>query len=67
MCVFILTSSIYPDDVAKTRRYQEVRGYLSKPLDKPNAARMPAPLHEGRLARWLAPVLLATAAAPISC
>lgn len=40
VCVFILTSSINPDDINKAKYYKEVRGYFSKPLDKSNLARM---------------------------
>ncbi|WP_375436957.1 response regulator [uncultured Hymenobacter sp.] len=40
VCVFILTSSIHPDDIDKAKYYKEVRGYFSKPLDKNNLARM---------------------------
>ena len=40
VCVFILTSSINPEDIEKARHYKEVRGYFSKPLDQVNLARM---------------------------
>lgn len=40
VCVFILTSSIHPDDISKAAYYKEVRGYFSKPLDNDNVARM---------------------------
>jgi CheY-like chemotaxis protein len=40
VCVFILTSSIHPEDIEKARHYKEVRGYFSKPLDKGNLTRM---------------------------
>jgi CheY-like chemotaxis protein len=46
VCVFILTSSINPEDIEKATHYQEVRGYFSKPLDKPNVERMQALLCE---------------------
>ena len=46
VCVFILTSSINPEDIDKATHYQEVRGYFSKPLDKPNVQRMQSLLHE---------------------
>ncbi|MGI4833016.1 MAG: response regulator [Janthinobacterium lividum] len=46
MCVFILTSSIHPDDMAKATDYQQVKGYFSKPLDKPNVSRMQTLLEE---------------------
>ncbi|RZK24789.1 MAG: response regulator [Hymenobacter sp.] len=44
--VFILTSSINPEDIEKATHYQEVRGYFSKPLDKPNVQRMQSLLRE---------------------
>ncbi len=40
VCVFILTSSIQPEDVQKATHYKEVRGYFSKPLGKANVQRM---------------------------
>jgi len=40
VCVFILTSSIHPDDIEKARRYKQVQGYFSKPLEDDNLARM---------------------------
>jgi CheY-like chemotaxis protein len=46
VCVFVLTSSIHPDDMAKATHYQQVKGYFSKPLDKPNVRRMQALLQE---------------------
>jgi CheY-like chemotaxis protein len=46
VCVFILTSSIHPDDMAKATHYQLVKGYFSKPLDKPNVNRMQALLQD---------------------
>jgi CheY-like chemotaxis protein len=46
VCVFVLTSSIHPDDMAKATQYQQVKGYFSKPLDKPNISRMQALLQE---------------------
>ena len=46
VCVFILTSSIHPDDMAKATHYEQVKGYFSKPLDKPNVARMQTLLKE---------------------
>ena len=47
VCVFILTSSIHPDDIDKARDYKEVRGYFSKPLDTSNLARMQELFQEG--------------------
>ena len=40
VCVFILTSSINPDDIEKSKGYEEVKGYFSKPLDNNNISRM---------------------------
>lgn len=40
ICVFILTSSIHPDDIDKAKVYKEVQGYFSKPLDHSNLLRM---------------------------
>jgi CheY-like chemotaxis protein len=40
VCVFILTSSIQPNDMEKSKNYEKVRGYFSKPLNKTNIARM---------------------------
>jgi CheY-like chemotaxis protein len=40
VCVFILTSSIQPNDMEKSKNYVEVKGYFSKPLNKSNIARM---------------------------
>lgn len=33
ICVFVLTSSIHPNDREKARRYTLVKGFFSKPLD----------------------------------
>jgi CheY-like chemotaxis protein len=33
ICVFVLTSSIHPDDREKAKHYQAVKGFFSKPLD----------------------------------
>lgn len=46
VCVFILTSSINPEDIEKATHYQDVQGYFSKPLDKPNVQRMQSLLRE---------------------
>lgn len=32
VCVFVLTSSIHPDDMERAKRYREVKGFFSKPL-----------------------------------
>jgi len=44
--VFILTSSIQPEDAEKATHYKEVKGYFSKPLGKDNVQRMQALLSE---------------------
>lgn len=44
--VFILTSSIQPEDMEKSTHYKEVKGYFSKPLGKVNVQRMQALLRE---------------------
>lgn len=46
VCVFVLTSSIHPDDIEKSKFYKEVKGYFSKPLDNGNVQRMQQLLHE---------------------
>ena len=46
VCVFVLTSSIHPDDIEKSKYYKEVKGYFSKPLDNHNVARMQQLLEE---------------------
>lgn len=46
VCVFILTSSIHPDDIAKAGHYKEVRGYFSKPLESDNVTQMQQPFEE---------------------
>lgn len=46
VCIFILTSSIHPDDMEKARHYHAVKGYFSKPLDTQNVARMKTLLRE---------------------
>lgn len=46
VCVFVLTSSIHPDDIEKATHYQAVKGYFSKPLDNPNVLRMKTLLRE---------------------
>lgn len=48
VCVFILTSSIQPEDAEKATHYKEIRGYFSKPLDKENVRRMQALLGEAQ-------------------
>jgi CheY-like chemotaxis protein len=47
VCVFILTSSIQPEDAEKASHYREVKGYFSKPLGKENVQRMQALLQKG--------------------
>ena len=38
--IFVLTSSIHRDELARFAQYPAVRGYFSKPLDAANAARI---------------------------
>ena len=38
--IFVLTSSIRPDDRERALRYEVVKGYFSKPLDDATVARM---------------------------
>lgn len=38
--IFLLTSSIRPDDQERARRYQTVRGYFTKPLDDAKVAQI---------------------------
>lgn len=33
VCVCVLTSSIHPEDIEKSKTYKEVKGYFTKPLD----------------------------------
>lgn len=33
VCVFVLTSSIHPDDRERAKHYRAVKGFFSKPLD----------------------------------
>jgi len=33
VCVYVLTSSIHPDDIERSKSYKEVKGYFTKPLD----------------------------------
>ncbi len=40
VCVFVLTSSIHPDDREKAKRYSSVKGFFSKPLDENSVAWM---------------------------
>lgn len=46
VCVFVLTSSIHPDDIEKATHYPTVKGYFSKPLNTLNVGRMKALLRE---------------------
>ena len=39
-CVFVLTSSINPTDLAKATAYPHVKGFFTKPLDAAGVARM---------------------------
>jgi CheY-like chemotaxis protein len=40
VCVFVLTSSIHPNDREKAKHYSVVKGFFSKPLDGENVAWM---------------------------
>ncbi|MGI4886669.1 MAG: response regulator [Janthinobacterium lividum] len=40
VCVFVLTSSIQPDDAEKAKRYKQVKGFFSKPLNSDSVAWM---------------------------
>ncbi|WP_223654442.1 response regulator [Hymenobacter psoromatis] len=40
VCVFVLTSSIHPDDREKAKHYGMVKGFFSKPLDGNSVAWM---------------------------
>jgi len=40
VCVFVLTSSIHPDDAVKAKYYEQVKGFLSKPLSSDSVAWM---------------------------
>ncbi|SFP75186.1 response regulator [Hymenobacter arizonensis] len=40
VCVFVVTSSIRPDDIEKTTHYKHVRGFFSKPIDEKALKRM---------------------------
>ncbi|MGI4884026.1 MAG: response regulator [Janthinobacterium lividum] len=40
LCVFVLTSSIHPDDAGKAKRYPQVKGFFSKPLSSESVAWM---------------------------
>lgn len=33
VCICVLTSSIHPEDMEKSKSYKEVKGYFTKPLD----------------------------------
>jgi len=39
-CVFVLTSSIQPEDIEKASGYKEVKGFFTKPLDDHSVSRM---------------------------
>lgn len=40
VCVFVLTSSIHPGDVARAKGYRQVKGFFSKPLGNDSVAWM---------------------------
>jgi CheY-like chemotaxis protein len=47
VCVFVLTSSIHPDDSARATGYRAVNGFFTKPLDEDSIVRMQVLLQEG--------------------
>ena len=66
VCVFVLTSSIHPDDLARVTGYPAVKGFFTKPLDYDNIVRMQVLLQERKrqvVHAALAPVSAALAAA----
>lgn len=66
VCVFVLTSSIHPDDLARAAGYPIVMGFFTKPLDYDNIVRMQVLLQERQLRvvhAALAPVAAALDAA----
>lgn len=66
VCVFVLTSSIHPDDLARATNHPAVTGFFTKPLDYDNIVRMHVLLHERKLRvvhAALAPVAVALDAA----
>lgn len=40
VCVCVLTSSIDPEDIEKSKLYKEVKGYFTKPLDEKGLGRV---------------------------
>lgn len=66
LCVFVLTSSIHPDDLARATQYRAVNGFFTKPLDEDSIVRMQVLLQDlqTRAVRAaLAPMAVALAAA----
>ena len=62
VCVFVLTSSIHPDDLARARSYRAVNGFFTKPLDEDSIIRMQFLLQEQQtqaISAALAPVAVA--------
>jgi CheY-like chemotaxis protein len=62
VCVFVLTSSIHPDDLARATSYRAVNGFFTKPLDEDSIIRMQFLLQEQQtqaIAAALAPVAVA--------
>ncbi|HEX8348708.1 MAG TPA: response regulator [Hymenobacter sp.] len=46
--VFVLTSSIHPDDLTKATNYPQVKGFFTKPLGEASLMRMRQLLREGQ-------------------
>ena len=62
VCVFVLTSSIHPDDLARAMSYRAVNGFFTKPLDEDSIIRMQVLLQDGQtraVAAALAPMAAA--------
>lgn len=62
LCVFVLTSSIHPDDLARAASYHAVNGFFTKPLDEDSIVRMQVLLQQRQtqaVAAALAPMTVA--------
>jgi CheY-like chemotaxis protein len=62
VCVFVLTSSIHPDDLARATGYRAVNGFFTKPLDGDSIVRMQVLLQAEQtraISAALAPVAVA--------
>jgi CheY-like chemotaxis protein len=62
VCVFVLTSSIHPDDFVRATSYRTVNGFFTKPLDEDSIVRMQVLLQEGQaqmMSAALAPMVVA--------